>query len=201
MQNFRGIFNRKASKESEFDDLALLRVNFGQVRQSRIECHHIQIAFLKSNEPFVQSDPASTIAAFRGTAAACVVDQNTAHHLGSDSEEVRSILPTDILIDEAEVRFVYQRGALQCVARALLHQVASGQTPKLVINQGKQVFQRLLVALCPSNQKLRNGGIRRGGVHGWSALVESYLSLAVHVSKREPRDPRREAAPLDTAIK
>jgi hypothetical protein len=114
---------------------------------------------------------------------------------------VRSILPTDILIDEAEIRFVYQRGALQCVARALLHQVASSQTPKLVINQGKQVFQRLLVALCPSNQKLRNGGIRRGGVHSWSALVESYLSWLSTFQEGEPRDPRREAAPLDTAIR
>ena len=62
-----------------------------------------------------------------GAAAAGVVDQDPAHRLRGDREEVTAVLPGDPrLIDEPEVRLVHDRGRLQRVAGRLLPEVPFG---------------------------------------------------------------------------
>ena len=68
--------------------------------------------------------------------AASIVDQDPAHHLSGDSEEMRAVVPLNIsLIDKTDERFVHQRGRLECVACALAVHVVMGQPVKLAVNQ------------------------------------------------------------------
>jgi hypothetical protein len=49
-----------------------------------------------------------------------VVHEDTAHHFGSQGEEVRAISPIGVmLVDEAQVSFVDERRRLQNVPRPL----------------------------------------------------------------------------------
>ena len=57
---------------------------------------------------------------FRGFSAACVLDQNFSHQVGANSKKMRAVLRVDrLLLDQAEIGFVYESRGLQCMVRTL----------------------------------------------------------------------------------
>jgi hypothetical protein len=65
-----------------------------------------------------------------------VINQDVAHQLCGESEELSAILPVQItLIDEAEIGFVDDSRSLQGVIRALSAHVVMSQTVQLLIDQ------------------------------------------------------------------
>ena len=92
-----------------------------------------------------RSTCACTVAALRGRAPACVVDENAPHHLRSEAVELRAALPVDLLlIDDAQERFVNERRALQSVRAALVTQMAPRQRSQFFVDQRQQGGQRRL---------------------------------------------------------
>ena len=75
-----------------------------------------------------------------------MIDQDPAHGLSGDAEEVRAVLPLDFLIHQFQERLVDERGRLQGMARALSAQVISGLTAELLVDKGHQFVERLLVS-------------------------------------------------------
>src|SRR5688572_30712472 len=91
----------------------------------------------------------------RAVASAGVVDQNVAHDLRGESEEVRPVLPARVrLISQAKVSLVDQSRSLQCVARIFALHVALSHTVQLCIDQRHQLLERALIAFAPSYQPL-----------------------------------------------
>jgi hypothetical protein len=83
-----------------------------------------------------------------------VVAQHPAHDAGRDAEEVRAVLPADILLfDEAEVGFVDEGGGLDGVAGALAPHVVAREPPQLVVDQRHQPRERRLVAVAPLDEQ------------------------------------------------
>jgi hypothetical protein len=56
-----------------------------------------------------------------------VVDENSTHHLRSDSEELRLVAPVDaVLLGQAQIGFVDKRGRLESVVSPLAAEVPCG---------------------------------------------------------------------------
>jgi hypothetical protein len=94
--------------------------------------------------------------------AARVVDEDAAHGLGRDAEEVRAVLPLHLaLVDELEVRLVDEGGGLEGVVGALAPQVARGELMQFAVDEREQVLQRVAVAAAPFQEELCNVGCGR----------------------------------------
>jgi hypothetical protein len=78
-----------------------------------------------------------------------VVDQDASHHAGRDGEEVHAVLPRDIDVDEAGVRFVDESGRLEGVLLALAAHVPVGEAPELLVDDRHELVERVLVSLPP----------------------------------------------------
>ncbi len=84
---------------------------------------------------------------FSGAAADGVVDEDAAHRLGCDAEEVRAVAPVNrVLVNEPQICFVDERGGLQGVAGPLARELARGDPLQLAIDERQQLVERRAVA-------------------------------------------------------
>jgi hypothetical protein len=88
-------------------------------------------------------------AVFEAALAPGVLDENAAHGLGRGGKEGAAAVPVRRrpIVDQAQIRFMYQGGGLKRLAGALLGQSLSGQLAQLVINQRQQLCRSLGIAL------------------------------------------------------
>jgi hypothetical protein len=86
-----------------------------------------------------------------------MVDQDAAHQLGRNTEELCAVLPLCVrLINKSEVNLVYESGGLKSVIPALASHVTGGLVTEFVINERDQLVQRFPVAVAPSLKQLSN---------------------------------------------
>jgi len=79
-----------------------------------------------------------------------VIQENAPDHSGGDGEKVGAVPPLDsILVDQAKVRFVYQRGTLQRRRAGLETKVPAGDAAQFLVHQGHQTVERAAVPLAP----------------------------------------------------
>jgi hypothetical protein len=82
-----------------------------------------------------------------------MVDQDSPHQLRRDAKELRAVLPADaLLIDELEIGFVHETRGLQRVPWPLVKEVAGGDVAQLPIDNGKQILERVAVAVAPGDE-------------------------------------------------
>jgi hypothetical protein len=82
-------------------------------------------------------------------------DENSAHDVGADGEEVGAILPLDILhVDEAQKGFVDEGGGLKGVSGSFLTHVAAGQAVQLLVDAGGELLEGFLIPAAPGLQEL-----------------------------------------------
>src|SRR3989454_6350932 len=87
----------------------------------------------------------------------CMIDQDAAHQLCGNSEEVRAVFPVNALaIDQPHICLVDQRCRLQRVTGTLAAHVMAGQLAQLAIDQRHQLVERRFVAVTPLNKQLRD---------------------------------------------
>ena len=82
------------------------------------------------------------VAAFASTGRA----ETRVGGLRRNANKVRPALPTNILADQTEIRFVYKRCALKRMPRTLPAQIRRRKTPHFCINDRKMCIDRLLLA-------------------------------------------------------
>ena len=100
--------------------------------------------------------------------AASVVDENLAHKLGGDGEEVPAAFKVEgFLPDEACVGFVHESGALQGMIGALFPQLEVSQAVEFFIDLRDQGVQGVAVAGPPYLQQARYIAGKLGA-HGFS---------------------------------
>jgi hypothetical protein len=87
-----------------------------------------------------------------------VIDQQVAHLLCGDGEEVGPVLPRHRLTGEQlEVQLVDQRGRLQGVSRPFLLQMPCCQAAQFLVGGSKQALSGLPVAGAPLAEELGQG--------------------------------------------
>ena len=122
-----------------------------------------------------------TAAALLAAVTTGVVDEDLAHEMGGDAEEMRAGFPVGhCLRNQAQIRLVHERGWLKRGGRVLVAQVVRGQAAKLVVDDGHQPIDRRGIAVLEIEQQPRDLGRR---VH---------LSLLVRVVRE--RSLARQAA-------
>ena len=89
------------------------------------------------------------------------VDEDAAHQPRGDGKEVCAILPPHArVVGQAHIRFVHQGSGLQAVPRALATHVVAGETMQLVVHDGRQRLNRVLVAVAPGAEECADVTVR-----------------------------------------
>lgn len=110
----------------------------------------------------MQGDLFDVAAAFAGLVAAGVVDQDLAHQVGRDAEEVGAAFPFDAgLVYEAEIGFMDEGGGAEGVFLAFIAHVGAGEPAQFGIDQGQEGIDSGVISCGEVHQKA--GDIRRFG--------------------------------------
>jgi hypothetical protein len=82
-----------------------------------------------------------------------MIDQNVAHKLGGNGEEVNPVIPANGGVsNQSQIGFVHQRRALQGVILALPGQAVPGEAAKFIVDEGDEFFARRAVPVAPAEQ-------------------------------------------------
>jgi hypothetical protein len=89
--------------------------------------------------------------------AARVVNEDPAHDLRRNPEEVPVILPVDgVLFDEPEVCLVNERGGLQRVAPTFAAKLSKGDPTPFGVDERQQSIERISIAATPRFEQPRD---------------------------------------------
>ena len=121
----------KAAEVSELDDTGLARVVGGEPGESFINgCDFIE-AVWRDGEVIVHLYALQAARTPGGAVLAGIVDENLAHDVSGESDELGAAAPVDILAGKAEVGFIDERGGLQRVVGSLAAHVGLSETVQL----------------------------------------------------------------------
>jgi hypothetical protein len=122
--------------------------------QGFIDSYQVHVGRFREKRGFIEGDLHSASSALRPAVALRVVEQDSAHHFGGDSEEVTPVYPIRVLAEKPQIRLVNQHRSLQRVSRALSAHVASGQAAKFVVDQRHRRIKGGLIAVTRGEQEL-----------------------------------------------
>ncbi len=74
-----------------------------------------------------------------------VVEQNAAHLRGRDGQKMSAAFHGRVLIHQADVSFMHQRGGLQRVLAALAAEIGASQAVQFVIHQRQKLVHGVLL--------------------------------------------------------
>ena len=116
----RGFLDRESAKRAKLDDPRQLSVDLGQAIERMVQREDGYLVWRGDVLGCIHGHTAHTLAPFVRAMTTSVVDEDAAHDLCRDTEEVRAILPIDLaLVNEPHVRLMDQGRRLQGVVRAL----------------------------------------------------------------------------------
>ena len=135
-QGVANLLERQARKKTHLCNAALSRVEQREIGERRVQIKQVHVWRMADRGVIVDHDARPLTGTFRHHPAPGVIDQNPAHQLGCDREELRPVTPVGLpLIDEPEIGLVHKRRGLQDVSRALAAKPASRLSPQLVSTQ------------------------------------------------------------------
>jgi hypothetical protein len=91
-----------------------------------------------------------------------MIDEDPAHHVRGDSEEVGAVLPLDpALIHQPQIGLVDQCSGRKGVVLTLTPEIAPGQPPQLAVDRLHQIRTRVLITAAPGDEQAGHVGIHR----------------------------------------
>ena len=156
-RRFGSLLHGQPAEESQLHDLAL-RGRSGELVSAA--CNAIRsIATTVRRHEVVERDSLSSPPRFRPLRARACRRESGA----SSARPWRKIAPGPAIhlahADQPQIRFVDQRGGLQCVAGALPADVTMRQAPQFVVHEGNQLCECSFVTRSPGSQQ-RCGAVR-----------------------------------------
>src|SRR5215510_8384181 len=169
-----GLLDRESAKRPKLDDPGELGVHFVQAIEGVIQREDRYFVWRGDVFRLVDGYAGHTVAPFIGAVTTSVIDQDPTHDLSGDTEEMSTILPIDLaLVDEPDVRLMYQGRRLQGVVGALAPKLARGHPAKLRVDEWQQLTERSAVATAPIAEQCRD--VRRR--HPWKPSTSVLLSF------------------------
>jgi hypothetical protein len=144
----------EAAEVAELDDASLAGVLSGEAGESLIDGSDFVEAVGGDGEVVVHLDAMEATGAALGVVLAGVIDEDLAHDVSGEADEVGAVVPVDVFAGEAEVGFVDESGGLESVVRALAAHVGLGEAVQLRVDEGEET--------------VGGGGV--AGVHGFEEL-------------------------------
>jgi hypothetical protein len=134
------LFDGEATEVAHLDDLGLARVELLEAGEGIFKKEDLGGSFLGDGEAFVEVDADLFASAHGGVALAGVVDEDAAHDVGGEADEVSVVLPLDIfLLGDTEVGLVDEGGGLESVVAALAAHIALGEAVELGVDEGEEL--------------------------------------------------------------
>lgn len=153
MQHAGNLLVVETAKVAQLDNLAAARISFGQSLQRFVQTNQFATLIRNDCSNLLERDLLRAAASLCVTMSSRVIDQDAAHDLRGDREEVRTIGPVHILlIDHADVSFIYQGSGLKCVVFSLPAHITAGEAVELVVDQRVQLVQSGLVPFAPLSE-------------------------------------------------
>ena len=123
----------------------------GERVQGIIEGDEVDGRVVAHDGGFVQRDVLNAASTFEVVPSRSL-HENATHQLRGDGEEVRSILPLHpLVVDQADVGLVDQRGGLEAVVGSLAPHVPVGEPAEFGVHDGRQRVERAVVAVAPAH--------------------------------------------------
>jgi len=161
LEHLRRLVDGEAAEKAQFDDLGFSSVDARELVQSIIEGDEVDGRVVAHDGGFVQRDVLHTAPTFEIVPSRALHEDAT-HQLRRDGEEVRPILPPHpLVIDETNVGLVDERGRLQTVGGTLAFHVEACQAAELRVHDGRQGFERSLIAVAPSAKQSADRTVHR----------------------------------------
>ena len=190
----RRFLDGQPAEEPEFDDARLLRIEARERGQGVIERQQIDRLPLVSHQRLVQGDAGAGAAPFRGGARARPLDENSTHGDRGNRQKVGTALPILLLVfRQPQIGLVNER---RCLKRrgALSPHVATGQPPKLVVDDGHELRDGFLVP-CAGPPDYLGDGLCRARCHN-TRLLRRRPSRA-RPERSVPDSPQGCVSPFD----
>ena len=157
MQHPRDLLVVETAKVSQLDYLAATWIAFSQSLKCFVQQNQFAALIRSDCSNFLERDLLRAATSLCVSMSSRVIDQDASHDLGGDREEVGAIRPVHILlIDQTDVRFIYQSSGLKCMVFSLLAHVTAGEAMELVIDQRVQLVQSGLVSFAPLSEQFSN---------------------------------------------
>jgi hypothetical protein len=119
---------------------------------------------------FVERDTRPSSGPLRHAMRSRSIDQNAAHHLTRDAEELAPVLPYHpALIHQPQIGLVHERRGLQAMPRSLATQPCGCPTAKLLVQHRHQLVTGVGITRGPGMQERRH--VVTGRIHGMEAVT------------------------------
>ena len=156
-QCLRRLLHAEAGEEAQLDDPRLLRVEGGQPFKRLVEGDQVNLLSARHAHRLVERESDFRPAALLRPLHPRVVDEDAAHQVGGDGEEVGAALPRHVLrVHQPEVRLVDERRGLERVTGALAPEVARRLEAQLLVDERDEPVERLPVTAPPLLKELRH---------------------------------------------
>ena len=176
VEDFGDLFDGEAAEIAKLDDASLAGVLGGELGEGLIDGGDFVEAVGGDGEVVVHLDTTETAGATLGIVLTGVVDEDLAHDVGGEADEVGAAVPVDVFADEAEIGFVDEGGSLEGVVGALATHVGLGETVELRVDEREETIGGGGVAVVHGLEEL--GYFSRVGIHqGWD---QSGVLLLLH---------------------
>src|SRR5690606_31627136 len=117
-----------------------------------------------------------------------VVDEDPAHRLGGNGEEVAPVAGREMFAGiEAHVRLVDESGRAEGVAGTFSPQLRSGEHAQVVVDEGEQPFERVRIAVAQPVEPRRDWRIGRTGLGHRPASYPTRRGPAIDRAALPPR--------------
>lgn len=151
-----GLVVGEASKEEQFDQVALAAVVDGEALHGIVEFNQTAVGLRSDHDGVIETNFLEFAPALLPVLGTGVIDQDAPQDTRGNGIEVNAIHEGDIGIDELEIGFVDQRRGPQGVIPALGAQAVQSQLAQLVVDDRHQPVDRLFIAFTPLLQQLRD---------------------------------------------
>src|SRR5687767_4966100 len=139
LEDFGRLLDREAAEVAQLDDARLALVNLLQLDERLVERNQLAGPLVRQQRGLVERKRARAAAALLVAARARVVNQDAAHRLRGDGEEVCAVLPADArLTAELEVSLIDECGGLERVPLALAANVVVREPMQLALDEREQ---------------------------------------------------------------
>ena len=153
-EDLGGLIRSEAAEIVQLHDSGLRGIERRQLFQGLVERDDVGLSGGDRRVRFLQRYACRGAAPFFPAARASVVHEQSAHRLGGYGEEVSAVLPGDpLLVHELQVRLVDDGRGLQGMAGTFLGEMTFRQSVQLVVHQGDELVESLLVPLVPGQQE------------------------------------------------
>jgi len=123
-------------KETAFDDARQPFIQFAEPRERAVHRQDMIGLIIDPGRVVIQCNALPITPAFYCAALTSHVDQQIPHHDAVDREKVISVFPFEFRpIDESQIRFVDQRGRIECDSRTLTLHVPARDDAQILARQ------------------------------------------------------------------